>query len=125
MQTGSWIFSAVFLLTSAFSSAQADQFQVLLNGLQSADSETALKAIAELGRSGDIGAVPPLLAALRDERPQVRQYAVEALQYLARLLDSAHFVVKWWLQLLIDQLQLGPADDMITVERPVVQPPML
>jgi hypothetical protein len=50
---------------------------------------------------------------------------VEALQYLARVLDSTHFVVKWWLQLLIDQLQLGPADDMLTVERPVVQPSML
>src|SRR5262245_31167697 len=118
MRTGTWIFLAVMLSASTIGSASANQFQSRPNELQSADTETALKAIAGLGESGDIRAVPLLLDALRDERTPVRQYAVEALQRLVWTLDTAHFVVKRWLQSLINKLQHGATDDVITVERP-------
>jgi hypothetical protein len=54
---------------------------------------------------------------LNNEHVVVRQYAAEALQHLARILDDVYVGVKRWLQFLIDKLRLKPADDMITVER--------
>ena len=92
MRTTLWVFLATLLLTHMTGLADADQLRPLINDVQSADTETALKAIKGLGGSSDIRAVPPLLAALRDERGVVRQYAVEALQHLVRTLDKAYLV---------------------------------
>jgi hypothetical protein len=94
--------------------AGADPLQPLINDARSADPAVALKAIKGLGESGDIRAVPPLLAALRDDRGAVRQYAVEALQHLVRTLDSVYIVAKRWLQSLIDRLRSDPSDGVVT-----------
>ena len=122
MRTRLWILLAALLLTSDISPAGAERLRPLLDDLKSADVETALKAISELGESGDIRAVSPLLDALRDERAAVRQSAAEALQHLVRALDDVYSVVKRWLQALINKLRLDPSGDVITVEQSVAYP---
>jgi uncharacterized protein (DUF3084 family) len=122
MRTTIWILLAALLPTSAISLAYADQLRPLIDDLKAADVETALKAITELGESGDIRAVSPLLDALRDEREVVRQSAAEALQHLVRALDDVYIVVKRWLQALINKLRLDPSGDVITVEQSVAYP---
>jgi HEAT repeat protein len=117
MRTAILIFLAALLLTHITGPADADQLRPLIDDLQSVETETALKAIKGLGESGDIRAVPPLLAAVRDERGVVRQYAVEALQHLVRTLDKVYFVAKRWLQSLIDQLRSDPSDGVVTTAR--------
>ena len=114
MRTAILVFLAALLLTHITGLAEADQLRPLINDFQSVDTETALKAIKGLGGSSDIRAVPPLLAALRDERGMVRQYAVEALQHLVRTLDKVYFVAKRWLQSLIDQLRSDPPGSVVT-----------
>jgi HEAT repeat protein len=122
MRTATRVLLAALLLASAIGPARADQLQPLINELQSKDTDTTLKAIKGLRESGDLQAVSPLLDALRDERGIVRQYALEALQHLVQSLDEVYIVVKRWLQSLLNKLRLGPADEVITVERPVVLP---
>jgi hypothetical protein len=122
MRMATCIFLTALLLTSAIKLAYADRLRPLINDLTSADVETALKAITALRESGDLGAVPPLLDALRDERRVVRHAAVEALQHLVRALDDVYIVVKRWLQSLINKLRLDPSDDVITVEQPDTYP---
>jgi HEAT repeats len=122
MRTTLWVLLAALLLTSNTSWAYADQLRPLINNLKSADVETALQAITELGESGDIRAVSPLLDALRDERDVVRQSAAEALQHLVQALDDVYIVVKRWLQALINKLRLDPSGDVITVEQSVAYP---
>jgi HEAT repeat protein len=117
MRTALLVFLAALLLAHITGPADADQLRPLINDLQSVDTETALKAIKGLGESGDIRAVPPLLAALRDERGVVRQYAIEALQHLVRTLDKVYLVAKRWLQSLIDQLRSDPSDGVVTTAR--------
>jgi HEAT repeat protein len=118
MRTATCTLLVALLLTSAIGLAFADQLQPLLNDLKSSDTKITLKAIKGLGESGDIRAVPPLLDALRDKRGVVRQYAVEALQNLARNLDDLYVVIKRWLQSLINSLRLDPTDEVINVEHP-------
>jgi HEAT repeat protein len=122
MRTAILVFLAALLLTPITGLADADQLRPLLNDLQSADTETTLKAIKGLGESSDIRAVPPLLAALRDEHSIVQQYAIEALQHLVRTLDNVYFVAKRWLQSLIDQLRSDPADAVVTTARQPLDP---
>ena len=117
MRTSILVFLAALLLTHITGLADADQLRPPINDLESVDTETALKTIKGLGESGDIRAVPPLLAALRDERGVVRQYAIEALQHLVRTLDKVYLVAKRWLQSLIDQLRSDPSDGVVTTAR--------
>lgn len=113
-------FLAPLLLTHMLGLVDADQLQPLIDDVKSAETATALKAIKGLEDSRDIRALPPLLAALRDERGVVRQYAVEALQHLVRTLDTVYYVAKRWLQSLIDQLRSDPSDSVVTtVRRPL------
>jgi hypothetical protein len=114
MRRTTWIFLAALLLTNMGGGADADQLRPLVNDLKSTDTEAALNAIKGLRASGDIGAVPPLLAALRDERIVVRQYAVEALQQLLQTLDGVYGAVRRWLQSLINQLQRDPSGGVVT-----------
>lgn len=114
MRTPILVFLTALLLTHITGLADADQLRPLIDDLQSADTETVLKAIKGLGESGDIRAVPSLLAALRDERGVVRQYTIEALQHLVRTLDNVYLVAKRWLQSLIDQLRSSPSDRVVT-----------
>ena len=122
MRTALLVCLAALLLTHITGLADADQLRPLLNDLQSADTETTLKAIKRLGESGDIRAVPPLLAAFRDERGVVRQYAIEALQQLVRTLDNVYLVAKRWLQSLINQLRSNPSERVVTTARRPLDP---
>ena len=117
MRTVSSLLLGLLLLTGGIELSHADRLQPLLDDLASADMDTRLKAITSLGESGEIRAVPPLIAALNDEHEVIRQYAAKALQNLARVLDDAYVVVKRWLQSLINKLRLDSTDDVITVER--------
>jgi hypothetical protein len=117
MRTVSSLLLGLLLLTGGIELSHADRLQPLLDDMASADMDTRLKAITSLGESGEIRAVPPLIAALNDEHEVIRQYAAKALQNLARVLDDTYVVVKRWLQSLINKLRLDSTDDVITVER--------
>jgi HEAT repeat protein len=117
MRTVSSLLLGLLLLTSGIELSYADRLQPLLDDLTSTDMDTRLKAIKSMGESGEIRAVAPLIAALHDEHDVVRQYAAEALQELARVLDDVYVGLKRWLQSLINKLRLKPTDDVITVER--------
>jgi HEAT repeat protein len=117
MRTASLFLLGLLLLTGGIDWSYADQLQPLLDDFASTDMDTRLRAIKSLGESGEIRAVPPLIAALNDEHDVVRQYAAEALQELARVLDDVYVGIKRWLQSLINKLRLKPTDDVITVER--------
>jgi len=117
MRLTSSILLALLLLTSGIEWSYADRLQPLIDDLKSTEMATRLKAIKSLGESGEIRAVPPLIAALNDEHDVVRRYAAEALQNLSRILDDVYTGVKRWLQSLINKLRLDSGDDVITVER--------
>ena len=109
-----WVFLAALLWTHTTGLVNADQLRPLINDLKSTDTEAALKALKRLGESGDIRAVAPLIDALHDERGVVRQYAVEALQHLVRVLDDGYIVIKRWLRSLINRLQPDPPGGVVT-----------
>jgi HEAT repeats len=117
MRTAILVFLVGLLPVHTLGPAAADPLQPLIDDLRSADPAVALKALKGLGESGDIRAVPPLLAALRDERGVVRQYAVEALQQLVRTLDDVYVVARRWLQSLIDRLRSEPSGRVVTAAR--------
>jgi HEAT repeat protein len=109
----------ILLMLGTIELSAADELKSVVNDLKSADAQTRMTAIQRLGESGDIRAVQPLLAALNDENALVRTYAIEALQRLVSILDEVHVVVKRWLQTLIKSLKNEPAEEVITVARPV------
>jgi hypothetical protein len=115
---------ALLLVCGSLDLAHADQLQPLIKDLHSADTDTRLKAIHSLGASGDIRAISPLLDSAYREEGRMRQYAVDALQNLARLLDDVHVVVKRWLQSLIDTLRLDADGERTTVARPAPSRPL-
>ncbi|HSF31406.1 MAG TPA: HEAT repeat domain-containing protein [Candidatus Tectomicrobia bacterium] len=125
MRTARRVLLAALLLASAISPVYADQLRPLIDDLQAKETDTTLKAIKGLGESGDLRAVPPLLDALYDHRGVVRRHALEALHHLVQTLDEVYIVVKRWLQSLLNKLRLDPADEVITVERPVGPAPLL
>ena len=119
MRTASRIVLGMLLMLGTIELSAADELKSVVNALKSADAQTRIMAIQRLGESGDIRAVQPLLAALNDENALVRTYAIEALQRLVSILDEVHVVVKRWLQTLIKSLKNEPAEEVITVARPV------
>jgi HEAT repeat protein len=119
MRTASRIVLGILLMLGTIELSAADELKSVVNALKSADAQTRIMAIQRLGESGDIRAVQPLLAALNDENALVRTYAIEALQRLVSILDEVHVVVKRWLQTLIKSLKNEPAEEVITVARPV------
>jgi len=55
-----------------------------------------LHALAALGHSGDPRAVAPLLAAVQDSNPMIRERALQALRMLTQTLGELyHSVVQW------------------------------
>jgi HEAT repeat protein len=52
----------------------------LVAATQSADAQVRLKAIHELGASGDAAAVPALVKLLQSDSPVERGYAAKALE---------------------------------------------
>jgi HEAT repeat protein len=119
MHTASRIVLGILLMLGTIELSAADDLGSVVNALKSADAQTRIMAIQRLGESGDIRAVQPLLAALNDENALVRTYAIEALQRLVSILDDVHGMVKRWLQMLIKSLKNEPAEEVITVARPV------
>ena len=119
MRTTSRIVLGILLMLGTIELCAGDELKSVVNALKSADAQTRIMAIQRLGESGDIRAVQPLLAALNDENARVRTYAIEALQRLVSILDEVHGIVKRWLQTLIKSLKNEPAEEVITVARPV------
>jgi HEAT repeat protein len=111
MRTVAFVLLTFVLLPGVLDRSHADELQPLIEDLHSTDVETRLRAIKSLGESGDVRAVPALLAAAYREHGVVRQYAIEALQHLTHLLDDVHMVVKRWLQSIIETLRSGPNEE--------------
>ncbi|GIX45895.1 MAG: hypothetical protein KatS3mg131_0106 [Candidatus Tectimicrobiota bacterium] len=91
------------------SAGTADEVARWLEEAHSPELAVRLRALAALGESGDPRAVPPLLAALHDAHPSVRECAVAALQALVRTLRTAYRALAQWLEDLLAALGGRPA----------------
>src|SRR5919197_764682 len=118
MRTISRMMLGVLFILGTIELSHADELKRFVNDLKSADAQTRMTAIQRLGESGDIRAVPPLLAALSDENALVRKYAIEALQRLVGILDDVHGIVKRWLQTLIKSLKNAPSEEVTAMAQP-------
>jgi HEAT repeat protein len=68
----------------------------LIQDLKTGDETTRIRAVVALGHSGDPTAVEVLREALNDESRLVRQYAIQALTDLLRILEhTSHLVTRW------------------------------
>ena len=74
MRTISRMMLGVLFLLGTIELSHADELKRFVNDLKSADAQTRMTAIQRLGESGDIRAVPPLLAALSDENALVHDH---------------------------------------------------
>jgi HEAT repeat protein len=97
--------------------AAADAMDRLIRDATSAPLPVRQQALQALGNSGDLRALQPLLVALQDDNPTIRQCAKSALQTLARTLQSAYQVVAQWIESLIIALGGTPAPEPPVVEK--------
>jgi hypothetical protein len=82
-------------------SVTADEVDRWLHEATSTSPQIRLQALQALGRSGDIRALPPLLAALHDNDPTLRSCAIDALRSLARSLQGLYRTVAQWVEELL------------------------
>jgi HEAT repeat protein len=105
----------VFIL--GFSSvASANEIERWLRDAASPGLQVRLQALRALGDSGDIRAVPPLLTALRDDNPTIRDCAVAALRSLARALQGVYDAIAQWIARLLTSF-----DESTTAPSPPVE----
>ena len=97
--------------------AAADDLDRLLRDATSASLQVRQQALEALGSSGDLRALQPLLVALQDDNPTLRQCAAAALRTLARALQGAYQAVARWIDTLIIALGGTPAPEPPIVER--------
>jgi hypothetical protein len=77
--------------------ADAADFGQLVRDATSGSESERLQALKALGQSGDPRALQPLLAAVRDDNPTIRDCARAALQTLADTLRGLYRVVAKWI----------------------------
>lgn len=97
--------------------ATADDVDRLIRDAASGSHTVRLHALEALGNSGDLRALQPLLVALRDDDPTIRERAKTALQSLARTLQGLYQAVARWIETLIVTLGGDTAPKPPTVEK--------
>jgi HEAT repeat protein len=99
--------------------ATADEIDRLITEATTGSYEVRLQALHALGKSGDIRALPPLLAALKDQNATIREQAIAALRSLAQALHGLYRTVARGIEELLATLQavLTPLPPPPDVER--------
>jgi HEAT repeat protein len=89
----------------------------LIREATSAPLPVRQQALQALGNSGDLRALQPLLVALQDDSPTIRQCAAAALRALARTLQGVYQVVAHWIESVIIALGGSPPPEPPVVEK--------
>lgn len=97
--------------------ATADDIDRFIQDARSASPLVRQHALEALGNSGDPRALQPLLAALHDDSPSIRQCAVAALRVLSRTLKGVYRMMARWIDNLIITLGGDPAPNPPVVEK--------
>jgi HEAT repeat protein len=87
-----------------WSAAAADELDRLTTEATTGSYEVRLQALKALGKSGDIRALPPLLAAVKDQNAVIREQAIAALRTLAQTLHGIYRAVAQWIRELLATL---------------------
>ena len=101
------------------SEAAADDIDRFIQDATSASPRMRQQALEALGNSGDPRALQPLLAALHDDSPTIRQCAVAALRALSRTLKGVYRIMARWIDNLIITLGGEPSSQPPVVEKTV------
>ena len=96
--------------------AGADEIDRLVRDATSGSPQVRQQALKALGQSGDLRALQPLLAALRDDEPTIRDCAIAALQALARGLKAVYHTVAVWVEELLISLGVTSSPSPPAVE---------
>jgi hypothetical protein len=99
------------------SEAAADDINRFIQDATSASPRVRQQALEALGNSGDPRALQPLLVALHDDSPTIRQYAVAALRALSRTLKGVYHIMARWIDNLIISLGGDPAPNPPVAEK--------
>ena len=91
-------------LGGGWSAATADEMDRLITEATTGSYEVRLQALKALGKSGDMRALPPLLAAVKDQNATIREQAVAALRALAQTLHGVYRAVAQWIRELLATL---------------------
>jgi hypothetical protein len=97
--------------------ATADDIDRFIQDATSASPLVRQQALEALGNSGDPRALQPLLAALHDDSPSMRQCAVAALRTLSRTLKGVYRIMARWIDNLIITLGGEPPTNPPVVEK--------
>lgn len=92
-------------LWGGWSVATADELDRLILEATTGSYEVRLQALNALGTSGDVRALPPLLAATKDPNAAIREQAMAALRVLAQTLHGLSRAVARWIEALLATLQ--------------------
>ncbi|HEY7490256.1 MAG TPA: HEAT repeat domain-containing protein [Candidatus Tectomicrobia bacterium] len=95
---------SICCLCGGWSTATADEIDRLITAATTGSYEVRLQALKALGKSGDIRALPPLLAAVNDQNAPIREQAVAALRALAQTLHAVYRAVAQWIRELLATL---------------------
>ena len=82
----------------------ADEIDRLTTAAITGSYAVRLQALNALGQSGDMRALPPLLAAVKDQNIAIREQAIAALRALAQRLHGVYRVVAQWIEELLAAL---------------------
>ncbi len=81
--------------------AEADDIERWIRDAASASEPERLQALEALGKSGDLRALQPLLQALHDANPTIRERATAALHTLRRTLSDLYYKIAQWIEELL------------------------
>ena len=82
----------------------ADEIDRLTTEATTGSYEVRLQALNALGKSGDMRALPPLLAAVKDQYATIRDQAIAALRALTQTLHGVYRAVAQWIKELLATL---------------------
>jgi hypothetical protein len=110
------LISTLLLLGIGIPHLEADDLDRLIHDAASGSQQERLQALQALGNSGNPRALQPLLAALRDEDPTIRDGAIAALQLLVRTLRGLYHTIAQWIEELLVNLGVFPSPSPPEVE---------
>jgi len=101
--------------------AGAEDIAHWLKNATAGSQEGRLQALQELGKSGDIRALPVLLQAAQEPNPTIRDHAIAALRNLIQTFQGVYRTVARWVEQFLATLDevwtLRPAPDVEKTHR--------